>query len=255
MKAIKIIVCLTIVVAAIAYAAKVPTVFSPGLEGFLKTKAPAAAFTNIGEWVVFSGLDAKSQLQITKADGASILVNGAVKMIKQKGKIGGTLNNIILGESATPLLDPANPVFVLDGNEKFSVKLKGVNVGTVMATSMKMVLVNDLSGKLAGTNLKGIKVMTQDGGIEGTPAAPVVIGDANVPTMLKLVKAKKGAIGYVDATLATPAKVAKTKWGAKVQSAGTVQVAALADWAEAKKNKNVTLTDGSAPVINVVSGL
>ena len=241
MKTIKIIVCLTIVVAAIAYAAKIPTVFGPGVEGFLKTKAPAASYTNLNGWVIFKGLDAKSQVQLTTADlNANILVNDA-KLIKQKGKIFGDVANILVGTSASDMADPTDVVYA--GNEKFSVKLKGINVGTVMATSMKLVLVNDLSGKLAGTNLKGIKVFTQDGGIEGTVAAPVVIGDANLPTMLKLVKAKKGAIGYVDATLATPAKLAKTKWGAKVASAGAVQVAALADWAEAKKNKNVTLEE------------
>ena len=84
----------------------------------MKIKAPAAAFTNIGEWVVFTGLDAKSQLQITKADGASILINDA-KMIKQKGKIAGTVQvaaladwaeakknkNVTLEEPAAPLSD------------------------------------------------------------------------------------------------------------------------------------------------------
>ena len=248
MKTIKIIVCLTIVVAAIAYAAKPLDIDTATLKGYVKTKAAAAAWVETNGWFVFTGYDAKSQIQVTAADGANILINDA-KMIKQKGKISGSLSNIVVA-SADALLPNGNiDLTKLAGNAKFSVKLKGINVGTVIAKDMKMVLANGIFGKVAGGNVKGLKLMTQDGTIEGTPATPVVIGDAAVPTILKMVKAKKGKIGYVDATEATPAKVGKTKWGAKEASNGEVLVKSLADWAEEKKNKNVTLTT------NVVTSL
>jgi len=241
MKTLKIMICASIVIVALVYAKKVPTVFSAKLEGFLKTKAAGAAWTNIDEWVIFTGLDAKSQLQLTKADGASILINDA-KQIKQKGKIAGDLNNIIVGAPATPILDPLNPVFVYAGNAKFSVKLKGVNLGTVIAKDMKMVLVNSLNGKLAGTNVKGIKVLTQDGDLAGADAANrAVIGGIVPETKIKMVKAKKGEIGYVDATAATAFKPGKTKWKAKIQSAGDVLV--TAGQFDVAKSKNVTLTE------------
>ena len=53
----KYVVCLLLAVAAIAYAASDATIFGPGVEGFLKTKSPTAAWynTNIAgnAWVVF----------------------------------------------------------------------------------------------------------------------------------------------------------------------------------------------------------
>jgi len=241
MKALKIIVCLTIVLAAVLYAAKVPTDFGGGLKGFLKTKAAAAAYTNINGWIIFTGLDAKSQLQITEATAVEGIIVNDAKQIKQKGKITGQINNIIVGTATTPF-DPANPTYTLAGNAKFSVKLKGVNVGTVLAKDMKMVLVNDLNGVLAGNNAKGIKVMTQDGNLAGADAANrAVVGLATVPTMIKMVKAKKGKIEYVDAKEATPAKVGKTKWMAKVAPTGDVLVKSVADWNA--KSKNVTFTE------------
>ena len=244
MKALKIIVCLTIVIAAVLYAAKTPTDFGGGLKGFLKTKAAAAAFTNDNGWIIFTGLDAKSQIQITEAASVVGIVVNDAKQIKQKGKIAGTIDNIVVG---TDVLDAAGNVDLtkLAGNAKFSVKLKGVNVGTVLATDMKMVLVNGLNGTLAGNNAKGIKVMTQDGDLAGADAANrAVVGLATVPTMIKMVKAKKGKIEYVDATEATPAKVGKTKWMAKVAGTGDVLVKSKADWNA--KSKNVIFNDGSA---------
>ncbi len=242
MKAIKIMICVTLVVAALLYAGKTPTVFNADVEGFLKTKAAGATWTNLNGWLIFTGLDAKSQIQLTKADNdARILVNDA-KQIKQKGKIAGNLGDILVGTSASSMATPTDVVY--GGNAKFSVKLKGVNLGTVIAKDMKMVLVNSLNGVLAGDNAKGIKVMTQDGDLAGADSNNVaVVGLAAVPTKLKMVKAKKGKVEYVDAYQATAAKVGKTKWMAKVAGTGDVKVkAGQFDVAKSAK-KNVTLTE------------
>ena len=242
MKALKILVCITIVLAAVLYAAKTPTDFGGGLKGFLKTKAPAAAFTNQDGWIVFTGLDAKSQIQITEATAVKGIVVNDAKQIKQKGKISGDINSIVVADNVPVIVDGkiVNGV-TLAGNEKFSVKLKGINVGTVLASKMKMVLVDSLSGILAGNNAKGIKVMTQDGDLAGADAANrAVVGLTDVPTMIKMVKAKKGKIEWVDATAATPAKPGKTKWMAKVAGTGDVLVKSAADWNA--KSKNVTFT-------------
>ena len=240
-KSICIVIFSTILISSILYAAKPLDIDTPTLKGFIKTK-DSKEFVETNGWIIFKGLDAKSQIQITEANGANILVNDA-KMIKQKGKVSGNINNIIIGTSESDMADCSD--LVLAGNEKFSVKLKGINIGSVVAKDMKMVLINDLSGCLTGTNPKGIKIMTQDGGIEGTEANPVIIGAywcnnnlIEVPTKIKMVKAKKGAIGYVNACNATPAKIGKTKWGAKVQSSGSVCVRRLSDWMTPSKMKN-----------------
>ncbi|RLD11194.1 MAG: hypothetical protein DRI44_04170 [Chlamydiae bacterium] len=248
-KVLNIAICLSIVLAAVLYAAKTPTDFGGGLKGFLKTKVGATSTLTNG-WVVFTGMGAKDQLQITEANNVKGIMLDGGKIIKQKGKISGTIDSIVIATQVPDITDPANIITTLTGNEKLSIKLKGVNVGTVLAKTMKMVLVNDISGAIAGTAAKGVKIMTQDGGIEGDATEDVLVGaydyavggaEVNIPvtTMIKAIKAKKGSIGYVDATEATPAKVGKTKWIAKIQSAGTVHVKSTADWSS--KNKNVTL--------------
>ena len=207
-KIISITITATIAISLIVYAAKVPTIFGSGVEGFLKTKAVGASWTNVNGWVIFKGLDAKSQIQLTKANGASILVND-IKQIKQKGKITGDLANILVGTSASDMADPTDVVY--GGNKKFCVKLKGVNLGTVISKDMRMVLINSLNGILAGNNVKGIKIMTQDGDIMGTPERYAKIGLPEVPTTVKTIKLKKGCIGYLDLLDANPAKPGKTK--------------------------------------------
>ncbi len=250
MKTLKIIVCLTIVIAAIVYAKKVPTDFSSDLAGFLKTKSATASFVNTNGWVIFKGLDAKSQIQLTKADNnANILVNDA-KMIKVKGKFTGSLGSVIVGTSASDMKTPTDVVYA--GNSKFSIKLKGISVGTIIAKDMKAAFANDLSSAFAGSNAKGISLMTELDIAGASATNRAVIGIAGVPTVLKAVKSKKGKIENVDATLATPAKVGKTKWKAKVAGSGNVTVAKLDDWAAAKKNKNVILAIATT---NTVSGL
>jgi len=253
MKAIKIIVCLTIVVAAIAYAGATKTEFAGGV---LISKGAATVGETNG-WLVFAGMGEKDQVQITGTVNPNISMDGG-KMIKQKGKVTGLISNLIVVATGSTAADAIADPTKLGGNEKFQVKLKGFQIGTVLAKTAKQYQVASIFGAAAGTGAKGIKIMTMDkaaGDIQGTATERVVIGgyrnETNlvpVTTMIKLIKAK-GKIGYVDATLATAAKAGKTKWGAKSPSDGDVLVKSLADWAEAKKNKNVTLAT------NVVSGL
>ena len=249
-KVLNIAICLSIVIAAIVYAGTTKTDFDKGgLKGQLKSKG-AATVSETNGWVVFANMTDKDQVIITAASNVKGVIMDNGKMLKQKGKISGTIDNIVIATQVPDITDPDNIVTTLAGNEKLSIKLKGINVGTVLAKTMKMVLVNDISGAIAGTATKGVKIMTQDGGIEGDATEDVLVGaydyavggsEVNIPvtTMIKAIKAKKGSIGYVDATEATPAKVGKTKWIAKIQSAGTVHVKNTADWSS--KNKNVTL--------------
>ena len=249
-KVLNIAICLSIVIAAVVYAGTTKTDFDKGgLKGQLKSKG-AATVSETNGWVVFANMTDKDQVIITAASNVKGVIMDNGKMLKQKGKISGTIDNIIIATQAPDITDPANIITTLAGNEKLSIKLKGVNVGTVLAKTMKMVLVNDISGAIAGTATKGVKIMTQDGGIEGDATEDVLVGaydyavggsEVNIPvtTMIKAIKAKKGSIGYVDATEATPYKPSKTKWIAKIQSAGKVRVKSTSDWSS--KNKNVTL--------------
>lgn len=244
----KYVICLLLAAAAIIYAAKTPEVFGPGVEGFLKTKSTTAAWTVVTNtpgttdgiiWVVFTGLDAKSQIQLTKCEDASIIVNDA-KQIKQKGKISGSAKTLMFG---TP-----NDLNTLNfgGNPKAMIKLKGVNVGTVLAGSIKMVQCNDLTGGHVGSDsAKGV-LLKAEGNVAGADAANrVMIGKvpsqpgATIPaTKIKGISAK-GAIEYADAVNTVAAKPTKTKLKAKLPPTGDVLVSA-GQYSE--KSKNVTLT-------------
>ena len=254
MKAIKIIVCLSIVVAAIVYAGATKTEF-PG--GLLITKAvPPAEVVVTNDWTIFTGMGEKDQVQIIDPSALSlnIAMDGG-KLIKQKGKIFGTIDNLIIGP-----VEAATDHALLGGNEKFQVKLKGFQIGTVLAKSVKQYLVAGIYGTVAGDNPKGIKILAIDkvaGDIQGATTR-VNVGLADVPTTLKLVKAK-GKIGNVDATTATvvAGKEGKIKWLAKApaDNAGDVLVAAGLFAIDKSAKKNVVLVEPTAPVTNVVSSL
>ena len=249
-KVLNIAICLSIVIAAVVYAADKIDINMAGLTGQLKTSVGATVSETNG-FVILSGMGDKDSLTITGVDNVKGIVMDGGKLIKQKGKIAGYIDSIIIAKEAPSITDPTLIVATLAGNDKLSIKLKGISVGTVLAKNMKLVLVNDISGVLAGTLMsgKGIKVLTTldiagDAGermLIGAYDYNVGPGEEEIPvaTQIKSIKAKKGMIGYVDALNATPAKVGKTKWTAKIQSAGDVEVASLADWST--KNKNVTL--------------
>jgi len=232
MKVVNIIACCALVIAALVYAGATPEVFAPGLEGFVKSKgAPAWSQTNIDAqtFVVFTGMTANDQLQLTKADGVSIIINDA-KQVKQKGKVAGDIPTLVVGTA----------IDALGGNEKTMIKLKGVNVGTVLASTLKMVQVNSLYGGVAGSGAKGLAVSTT---LDVAPAiggaARVFVGTPGNVTMIKGIKAK-GKIEYVDALNSVAAKAGKTKLSAKVAPTGDVLVQA---GQYSPKSKNVILTE------------
>ena len=255
-KIVNIVLCLSIVASAVVYAATKIDFNKGGITGQLKTKLAATVIETNG-WVVFSNMGEKDSVTIEAIDNSvqaepRILLDGG-KLIKQKGKIFGNINSIVIAAQVPDITNPSNIVTTLAGNDKLSIKLKGINIGTVLAKTMKMVLVNDINGAIAGTNPKGIKIMTQDGDIAGDDATePALVGaydytvgivETTIPveTKIKSIKAKKGRIGYLDAREATPAKPGKTKWVAKIETGGEVHVKSLADWST--KNKNVKLTE------------
>ena len=254
-KVLNVALCLAIITSAVVFAATKIDFTLGGLTGQLKTKASATVSETNG-WVVFDNMGEKDSVTISAISGnvTGILMDGG-KLLKQKGKITGNIDNIIIASQAPDITNPDNIVTTLAGNEKLSIKLKGVNVGTVLAKTIKMVLVNDINGAIGGTAAKGVKIMTQDGNIQGDATERVLvgaydyavagIGETNiaVTTMIKAIKAKKGMIGYVDATTATAAKAGKTKWIAKVASAGDVLVTAGQFDVLKSAKKHVTLTE------------
>ncbi len=248
-KMLNVTVCLLIVVSAIVYAKIDNKPFNAGnLSGILKTKNDAKVSETNG-WIVFTSMGPKDQVQITSAANVKGIIMDGGKMLKQKGTVNGNIDNIIIAEQVPDITNPNNIVTTLTGNDKLTIKLKGINVGTVLAENMKMVLVNDISGAIAGcTSLKGVKIMTQDGGIVGTETERVLVGSYDyaiaggaetniaVTTIIKMVKAKKGKIEYVDASNAQAAKPGKTKWKAKLLPTGNVLVESPGNWGS--KNVN-----------------
>ena len=153
MKAFKLTVAILLAVAAIAYAAKVPTVFCEGLEGFAKPAVtPEVTVIDDVYYVDFGEqLGPKGSLQFTVVDGENIVLSvGAVKAISQKGgKVFGTLDTIISTDTDLQL------------------KLKGITVGTVIAAGVKNAQVAAVTGGVAAGNFaKGaaIKVVGIFGG-------------------------------------------------------------------------------------------
>ncbi len=214
-----IAICSTILLSSFLYAAKPLDIDTLTLKGFIKTKA-SKEFVETNGWIIFTGLDAKSQIQITVANGANILVNDA-KMIKQKGKVSGNINNFIIGTSASLMADTNDVVYA--GNSKFLAKLKGFNFGNIIAKEMRMAYFNNFCGTLAGTNPKGIKIMTQDGGIVGTSNRFAKIGLPEIPTMVKMINLKKGGcIGYLDLMDASPSKPLKSKNKCRLRCCGPI---------------------------------
>ena len=253
-KVLNIALCLSIVISAVVYAATKIDFDLGGLTGQLKTKL-AASVTETNGWVVFSDMGEKDLVTVYAVDNVKGIVMDGGKLLKQKGSIVGNIDSIVIAQEAPSIVDPSVIVSTLAGNDKLSIKLKGISVGTIIAKNMKMVIVNDIDGALGGTlaSGKGIKVLTT-GDIAGDATERMLVGaydynvggeDINIPvaTMIKSIKSKKGAIGYVDASNATAAKPTKTKWIAKVPSNGDVLVAAGQFDAVKSLKKNVVLTE------------
>lgn|GEM_PF-1185244 len=256
MKTLKILGCIALIAAAVVYAAKVPTVFGPGVEGFLKypkSVVPVPTYTNVGNWVIFNGTDAKTSIQFTKLDNANLLIYPTIKGISVKLPKGyvGVASNVLFGTStATPDTD-----WIPGGNYKLNVKLKGINVGTVAGTQLNVVQVQSLFGGFAGkrTNPNNAKEMgvgfTAFGGIRGADGTQrVLFGNIwGIPTQVKGVSAKDKVIGqiqWVDARqCGVPAgKETKIKWTAKVINVAGADILTAMVNPFSPKSKNVTFT-------------
>jgi hypothetical protein len=219
--------------ALLGLAAKVPTVFGPGVEGFLKypkSVIPAPTFVATNGWVVFQGADTKTSIQFTKLEGANLLMYGTIKGISYKAAVKGAIGiatNVLFGTSTSTPNQNWNP----GGNAKLTVKLKGVHVGTVAATDINLVQVQNLGindhdlfcGGFAGKRTlngkeQGAAIMAY-GDIRGaSPSNRVYFGHAGWPmTIVRSIKAN-GMIGCVDMTMCgvPPGKDGKTIIKAKV---------------------------------------
>ena len=145
MKVFKITVTILLAAAALAYAAKIPVVFCEGLEGFAKPPVVPDIYESEGVTYVDFGekLGPKGKLQFTKVQATNICLEvGQVKAIAQKGgKVIGAIDSIV----------STDPDLLL--------KLKGITVGTVIASGVKKAQVGALLSELAaGTFAAGTAV-------------------------------------------------------------------------------------------------
>lgn len=159
MKATKIIIASLLVIAAVAYAKKEPVKFLPGqLEGF--TKPADAKYTVVTNEVgvievdFADSLGEKGQVQFTIANGENIYIKAAKgKAIAQKGgKVAGTIGTVESGFNGVAL------------------KLKGITVGTVVATGagLKSAQVANITGGVdAGNFGKGTALKAAKGKVDG----------------------------------------------------------------------------------------
>lgn len=157
MKATKIIIASLLVIAAVAYAKKEPVKFLPGqLEGF--TKPADAKYTVVTNEVgvievdFADSLGEKGQVQFTMANGENIYIKAAKgKAIAQKGgKVAGTIGTVESGFNGVAL------------------KLKGITVGTVVATGVKSAQVANITGGVdAGNYGKGTALKAAKGKVDG----------------------------------------------------------------------------------------
>lgn len=137
MKTFKIVACLVMVVAALAYAGLPP--ISVGGLVFKGVKA-AGTMVETNGWIVVSGYDLKTTFQLDKTSPAPTgqkIVIAQGKALKASLKTPGNFDTIIYGQfvsgaegdlSQLTLNDP-----LTQGGKSFGVSLKGVTVGTVIA--------------------------------------------------------------------------------------------------------------------------
>ena len=191
MKATKIIIASLLVIAAVAYAAKVPVKFCEGLEGFCKPDTATPVVTTEGEYTIVdfgTQLGEKGQVQFTTVNGEKIIVKAQTgKAIAQKGgKVVGKLDTV-------------------DAGDNVALKLKGISLGTVAAKSLKSAQVAEIYGGLAAGNFAKGSAVKVIGKIDGTASGS-----------LKSLQA--GSFGTVDGLGITTPK----KFTVKSKSGGTI---------------------------------
>jgi hypothetical protein len=269
MKAIKYIMCLTLISASLIFAVK--NVLGPTSEGLLfVANDPGMGLeeytvTNdlgIKTWVILTGGGPKSKVTLDGKDGASpvdanILINEA-KMIKGK-KAFGTVDNLIFGVfSPVGQFNPQHLGIMTNYSPGtgITIKLKGVTVGTVIAGDNKLVQVDAVKNFAtdSGFKAKGAKVMSFAGNVGGPSEVdkgwlgvppemqPIAaLADYSEGCQIKMVKAK-GAIDSLDVYASGIEKKGspKSKMQAK-PGGGTVNLITQTGWRTDKfKGVNVT---------------
>ena len=262
-------VCLIIVAASLVYAAK--NVLGPTSEGLVfVANDPGMALeeyvvTNgvgIKTWVVITGGGPKSKLTLDGKDGASpqeanILINQA-KMITAK-KVFGSIENLIFGVfSPVGVFNPEHLGVMTNYSpgDGLIVKMKGVTVGTVIASDNKMVQVDAIE-KFAtdsGFKAKGAKVMSYAGNVGGPDDAnkgwlgvppemqPIAaLADYGPGCQIKMVKAK-GAVDALEVYASGIEKSGKPKSKMMAKpGGGTVDLINQTGW-RIDKFKGVSVT-------------
>ena len=281
MKVIKIIVCLTIVVAAIAYAGG-NIIDIGGAEWGSKEelKVEVVTDTDSGQkFYLLTGGNPKTKLAAKKIPVGNInIVIDAAKMV-QTVKATGSISNIIAGTVDTTS-------FVMDASSNKSgsvvanltlgtldmVKMKGMGVGTVLAKGMKMVMADSVENVAtdAGFKGKGIKIMSKVGAVGAGSNTWVGIATGGAVSLadvtadkckVKMIKAKAAVDVTLNASGLGSADKPKSKVMAKV--AGTTYIpvadaaaAAALGWRVDKfKSITVEYTAGGStnePATNVV---
>jgi len=223
MKALKILLCLALVVSALVYAKKVEEQWGTLT---VQHKGDLALAVVTQGWIVATGGSDKSSLSIVAANGDEKLLVDKVKTVKGKGV---SLDTLAVG-TVDPVpadngLDTFYASYQPDGSSKgTALKLKGGTIGTVLASTLKAVKADGVgSAAGAGKGGKGL-VISSKGGIGGLFGAVgnekyAYIGvPNNVPTIIKKAKAK-AAMGDV-VLYGAAAKAGKTKVQAKGGASG-----------------------------------
>jgi len=242
MKYVKVIACLAMVLAALAYAAAWSDF---GIN--VKTKAAYdvnQVTNNAGIWLVATGGTPASKIQFLggTAPSTHILFDN-VGAVSAKGitDIGTIAVGTLSGAPASGSLADFFAVYQPAGNPKgVSFKLKGVTIGTVLAGTLRGVSAASI-GNVAGVNTKGsgISAVTTVGGLFGAAGNQkyAYIGTPGIQTTVKGLKCK-GTAGNVM-LYAKPAKTGKTKISAKGGPAGDgVMSQTPGDWSP-KSNPQV----------------
>jgi hypothetical protein len=234
MKALKVILCLALVVSALVYAAKVEEQWGTLT---VQHKGELALATITQGWIVAAGGTDKSSVNIVAANGDEKLLVDNLKTVKGKGV---SLDTLAIGTVDPVPADNALATFYASykpaGSTKgVALKLKGGTIGTVLATTLKAVKADGVgSAAGAGKGNKGVVISSKGGiggkfGDAGNEKYSYIGGPATVPTVVKKAKAK-AAMGDV-VVYGAAAKAGKTKIKAKGGASGDgVFATTPADW-------------------------
>ncbi len=242
-KVLNVAVCLTLIVAAIVYAAKNP--FTVGdLVGY-STKSTLTGVETNG-WIVLTGGSAKDKVVVTAGVDKKKIILDTAKVFQTK-KIPGNLDTLLIGSFGVNVV--GDIAGFAPGPIKL-VKMKGATIGTVISKALKLVLADSVA-KVAtdgGFKGKGVTVKTKAGNVGGTTTDRGWLGvpdghplAAQMGEGVCTIKGavSKAAIDNLD-IYAKPFKAGKGKLKGKTPGTVTVAAGKASDWT---KLKNVTVTE------------